>query len=363
MSTRASGWRTAVALLAACASFAPTGPARADDERARPYASALDERLVCESRDAREQYCAAPIGGSVRVIRELSRAPCVEGDTWRWTPRGIYVRGGCRAEFAFRGPDGWSGGAGGAWGGGSSGGAGWGGSPGGGWGGGGRYAELICASRGDRENFCPAPNDGRVRLVREQGGGDCVEGATWRAEPRGIRVRGGCVGRFGYFRISGDDGWGGGGGWGPPPVESFEVRCESRSHRWRTCPVDIVGPVQLVRQDSHAPCVRGWTWGTISREAIWVSDGCRGRFLVNGRASGRSGAEGSGEVPPGVRRASPPPGAEPSGTRLQPGDPPRARFESAAPAVAQPAEPSADRDDERRSRGAVPQTEGAIREP
>jgi hypothetical protein len=293
-----------------------------------PRASALDQRLVCESRDGREQYCAAQIAGSVRVLRELSRAPCVEGDSWRWNPRGIYVRNGCRAEFAFRGQDDWGGGG---WGGGGSGGA--------------RYTEIVCASRGSRENFCAAPNDGRVRLVREQGSGQCIEGQSWRADPQGIRVRGGCVGRFGYFRISGDDGWGGGGGWGPPPAESFEVRCESRSHRWRTCPVDIVGPVQLVRQDSHAPCVRGWTWGTIAREAIWVSDGCRGRFIVNGRTSVRSSAEGPGGAPPGVRRSSPPPGVVPPGQ----------------PTPAEPATPEPAPDG--RYRGIVPRNEGQNPEP
>jgi hypothetical protein len=325
MSTRALASGTLVAaLLLAASALVAAGPARADDdERAHPYASALDQRLVCESRDGREQYCAAPIGGAVRVIRVLSRAPCVEGDTWRWNPRGVYVRGGCRAEFAFRGPDGW----------------------GSGWNGGGRYTEIVCASRGGRESFCAAPNDGRVRLVREQGGGPCVQGETWRADPRGIRVRGGCVGRFGYFRLSGDDGWGGGGGWGPAPVESFEVRCESRSHRWRTCPVELVGPVRLVKQDSHAACVRGWTWGTISREAIWVSDGCRGRFLVNGRASGRAAAEGAGGAPPGVRRAAPPAGVTPTDPRVQSAEPPAAR------------------DEEPWRRSGSPESEGAVRQP
>jgi hypothetical protein len=247
-----------------------------------------EQRIRCESNDGREQFCPAQIGGGVRLARTLSRAPCVQGDTWRWDARGIYVRNGCRAEFEFRTSDGWGGG--------------------GGWDGGSRYTEIVCASRGSGENFCNAPNDGRVRLVREQGSGSCVEGQSWRAEPQGIRVRYGCVGRFGYFRPSGNDWSGGGGGWGPPPSGPFEVRCESRSHRWAVCPVDIDGPVDVRRQDSHAPCVRGYTWGTISREAIWVSDGCRARFTVNGRPSTRSAAEGAGEAPPGVRRAAPPAG-------------------------------------------------------
>jgi hypothetical protein len=323
--SRAIGGALAAIGLYAVLASAPSGALAQDPWGGR--ASSLDQRLVCESRDGREQYCSAQIAGSVRVLRELSRAPCVEGETWRWNARGIYVRGGCRAEFAFRGRDDWGGG-------------------GGGGGGGSRYTEIVCAARGGRESFCPAPNDGRVRLVGEQVGGQCIEGQSWRADPQGIRVRNGCVGRFGYFRVSGDDGWGGGGGWGPPPADSFEVRCESRSHRWRTCPVDIVGPVQLVRQDSHAACVRGWTWGTISREAIWVSDGCRGRFLVNGRYSQRSSAEGAGGAPPGVRRSSPP-----AGTAL-PEQP------------AQPAEPgSPGQGQDGRYRGVVPRTEATNPQP
>jgi hypothetical protein len=327
MTIPTSSPRSSRVLVAALASLAVWAAAPAAANAQDPWggrASSLDQRLVCESRDGREQYCSAQIGGSVRVLRELSRSPCVEGESWRWNARGIYVRNGCRAEFAFRGQGDW----------GSGGGA------------GSRYTEIVCAARGSRENFCDAPNDGRVRLVREQGSGQCVEGQSWRADPQGIRVRQGCVGRFGFFRISGDDGWGGGGGWGPPPVESFEVRCESRSHRWRTCPVDIVGPVQLVKQDSHAACVRGWTWGTISREAIWVSDGCRGRFMVNGRSSQRSSAEGAGGAPPGVRRSSPPAGAAPTAQQWQPAD----------PAAPQPAQ-----DD--RHRGVVSGREGSTQQP
>jgi hypothetical protein len=244
-----------------------------------------DQRIRCESDDGRERYCAVDAAGGVRLARTVSRAPCIEGQSWRWDRRGIYVRNGCRADFDVRGSDGWGGG--------------------GGWGGGNRYSEVVCAAPGDRETFCRAPNDGRVRLVREQGPGRCVEGESWRAEPGGIRVRRGCIGRFGIY-VSG--GWGGGsdGGWNDRPSGPFEVRCESRSGRWTTCPVDIDGPVELRRQDSHAACVRGWTWGTLSREAIWVSDGCRGRFVVNGRPSMRSNAEGNGGVPPGVRRSAGP---------------------------------------------------------
>lgn len=245
-----------------------------------------DQRIRCESQDGRESFCAVDGVRAVRLARTISRAQCIEGQNWRWDRRGVYVRNGCRADFDVRVADGWGDGSGGGWG-----------------GGGNRYGEIVCAAPDNRENFCRAPNDGRVRLVREQGPGRCIEGQTWRAEPEGIRVRGGCIARFGIYGAGG--GWGGG-GWDDRPAGPMEVRCESRNGRWAICPVDIDGPVELRRQDSHAACVRGWTWGTISRDAIWVSDGCRGRFVVNGRPSRHSSAEGAGGAPPGVMRSGGP---------------------------------------------------------
>jgi hypothetical protein len=57
--------------------------------------------------------------------------------------------------------------------------------------------------------------------------------------------------------------------------------CESQDGRPRQCAADIRGDVRLVRQLSRSECVEGRTWGVI-RGGIWVSDGCRGEFLVAG---------------------------------------------------------------------------------
>lgn len=241
----------------------------------------ISRSIVCESISGRERFCAAPIGGAVRVVRTFSSAPCVQGESWRWDVRGIYVRNGCRAQFAYRVNDPWGGG--------------WGDDDG--WNGEHGWREIRCGALANEENFCPAPNDGRVRLVRQESRAECREGRTWRAERDGIRVRNGCVGRFVYREAEG--------GWGMP-VQPIEIRCSSRNQRWALCPVDIVGPVQLVKQDSHAPCELDWTWGTYGNEGIWVSDGCRARFRVNGRTSTRMRSEGDGGAPPGVRRAEPP---------------------------------------------------------
>ena len=62
------------------------------------------------------------------------------------------------------------------------------------------------------------------------------------------------------------------------------------------------------------------TWGTIGREAIWVSDGCRAIFEVEGGRpyAGRSNYDGAGLAPPGVSRMAIPDDAD-DGPGIAPG--------------------------------------------
>jgi hypothetical protein len=61
------------------------------------------QRVTCQSQREREQFCPAPIDREVRVTRQLSDTPCVQGRNWNWTRDGVRVWSGCRAEFEFRG--------------------------------------------------------------------------------------------------------------------------------------------------------------------------------------------------------------------------------------------------------------------
>ncbi|WP_199554860.1 DUF3011 domain-containing protein [Sandaracinobacteroides hominis] len=74
--------RTGAAILAAFALAAP----------------ALADTITCES-DGRERYCAANTRGGVYLSNQLSRNGCYQGDTWGYDGNGIWVSGGCRAEF------------------------------------------------------------------------------------------------------------------------------------------------------------------------------------------------------------------------------------------------------------------------
>lgn len=261
---------------------------------AQQWGTNTEQRIRCESYGAGEQFCRAPNDGRVRLVRNLSNTYCVEGRNWRSDRNGIQVREGCRGEFAFMG------------------------TMGGGWNDANQNdeTEVRCESDDGRESFCGVTNRG-VRLVRTLSRAPCVEGSTWRADSRGISVRNGCRGVF--VARTGHGGWGGGGGsvgggwnnggggWnngGGGYGQPMQIRCQSIGGRWGACPVEIRGRVKLVRRESHAACNRGMTWGTIGREAIWVSDGCRAIFEVEGGRplAGRSNYDGAGLAPPGISR-------------------------------------------------------------
>jgi len=241
----------------------------------------VEKRIRCDSLPGRDRFCAAPNDGRVRFVRQHGGNQCVEGSTWRHDTQGIHVRYGCRGEFAYMQrvvSGGWDDG----------------------------NVQKLCASVSGRENFCPIENRG-VRLLKTESNAPCIEGQSWRSTNSGIYVRNGCRAVFEVrSRYPGGDGWGGGGdGWGP--TEPLTLRCESIKHRWAACPVDIGGRVQVIRQESRAPCTRDWTWGTLGDEAIWVSDGCRAVFRVDGgrAAVGKSVTSGEGGAPPGIQRKAP----------------------------------------------------------
>ena len=53
----------------------------------------------CESNDGRTHECAANTRAGVQLVRQLSNAACIQGQTWGYGRNGIWVSQGCRAEF------------------------------------------------------------------------------------------------------------------------------------------------------------------------------------------------------------------------------------------------------------------------
>ena len=227
---------------------------------AQYYGNSYGEVVRCESRDYRQVYCDIDARNGVNIVNQLSDTACVEGRTWGWDRRGVWVSGGCRAEFEV---------AGGGY-----------GHPGGGYGQGGYGNVVRCESRDYRQIYCNADARGGARLVNQLSSTACIEGQTWGADRRGLWVRGGCRGEF---ELGG--GYGGGGQAGFPidgPVHgggSGGVICESRDNRYRHCPARIYREAQLVRQLSSSNCVYYRSWG-FDRNGVWVDRGCRGEFAI-----------------------------------------------------------------------------------
>jgi hypothetical protein len=132
--------------------------------------------VTCQSQDIRQTYC--PVNGpvvQVRMLRQRSNAPCIQGRTWNYDRGGIYVAGGCRADFeVFT-----------QWDGGDN---------------GGNYSEDIrCASDG-RPVLCRTRYQVvDARMIR--GNRNCRQRNSWGIDRRGIWTDYGCAGIFrAYYR-------------------------------------------------------------------------------------------------------------------------------------------------------------------
>lgn len=58
--------------------------------------------ITCSSDDMGRHDCPIRTRGGVRLIRQRSEANCVQGQTWDYDRRGIWVDRGCRADFEVR---------------------------------------------------------------------------------------------------------------------------------------------------------------------------------------------------------------------------------------------------------------------
>ena len=138
--------------------------------------AALAQRTItCSSDDGRRNVCRADTQRGVQLVRQISGSPCVQGRTWGWNERGIWVDRGCRAEFAL--------GRGGGY------------RPG-------RPSQrpvvqtITCSSDNGKRNWCPNPTNGEVRLIRQRSGSPCRRGSTWGTQPGSVWVDRGCRADF-----------------------------------------------------------------------------------------------------------------------------------------------------------------------
>ncbi len=86
-------------LLTACAA-APYEPGH--DRPGRPdHDWDRSQEISCDSQSNAYRQCSIDIGryDDVRLRRQESVSDCVEGRSWGWNRRGIWVDRGCRARF------------------------------------------------------------------------------------------------------------------------------------------------------------------------------------------------------------------------------------------------------------------------
>jgi Protein of unknown function (DUF3011) len=131
----------------------------------------FQERVSCDSNDNRRKVCRVDTRGGVRLVKQHSDSPCIQGRTWGYNRNAIWVDRGCRAEFEV-----------GRYGGGS----------GGGYGG----RTISCESNDMRRHWCNVDTRGGVRLARQKSDSPCVQGRTWGYNRNGIWVDRGCRGEF-----------------------------------------------------------------------------------------------------------------------------------------------------------------------
>ena len=137
--------------------------------------------FVCASTDSRYRECQLPVNGRASLVKRISDARCIEGQTWGQRRDLVWVDQGCRARFeVLRG-------------GGSGGGL------------------VSCASENQRYRECPIGNGYSARLVREVSNGRCKRDSTWGTRDGVIWVTNGCRAEFERIRGFGGNGSGGSG--------------------------------------------------------------------------------------------------------------------------------------------------------
>jgi hypothetical protein len=67
------------------------------------YGSGYGQTFSCSSDDMRRHYCGVDTSGGVQIVRQRSDASCIQGRTWGYDRRGVWVDRGCRADFTTGG--------------------------------------------------------------------------------------------------------------------------------------------------------------------------------------------------------------------------------------------------------------------
>src|ERR1700730_7969717 len=138
---------------------------RAHDSEFRGWGESY--MVYCPSDDMGRAWCPADSRFGVGMIRQRSEATCIEGHTWGYGKRGIWVDRGCRADFGVTGD--WQRNA---------------------------AALVYCPSDDMGRNFCSVNTLDGVFIIRQRSEADCVYNRTWGYDRDRIWVDRGCRADF-----------------------------------------------------------------------------------------------------------------------------------------------------------------------
>jgi hypothetical protein len=140
--------------------------------------------VTCSSNDGGYHTCGIGPNHGVRMVRQRSGSPCVEGQTYGVRGNQVWVNRGCRADFEVRAGGGRGGYVGdhhdnGRYDNG---------------GGGGRV--VTCSSDDGHRHACDVGQAEGIRMVRQRSGSPCIEGRTFGYSRGQIWVDRGCRADF-----------------------------------------------------------------------------------------------------------------------------------------------------------------------
>ena len=203
---------------------------------------------VCES-DGNYRECRLDGVGFGTLVRQMSDAACIEGQTWGYRDGRIWVDRGCRASFAMTSL--------------------YGSAP--------LDTRVVCEAGRDGVTRCAANTLGGVQIARRISKSGCELGRDWGYDRNGIWVTNGCRAEFAVASNNSIV---------RTVLMPLDARlvCESRNNGMTRCATNTLGGVQLMRRISDAGCEYGRDWG-YDRDGIWVNHGCRAEFAVPGNTA------------------------------------------------------------------------------
>lgn len=128
------------------------------------------QQVECNSENNRYKACPTGNWRMARLVRQTSRAQCVDGHSWGYMRGQVWVDKGCAGVFAD--------------------------TQGGDWGGGGSGRRLTCQSENHRYRECRADGWRGAAVLNKTSRAECVQGHSWGLRRGMLWVDRGCAAEF-----------------------------------------------------------------------------------------------------------------------------------------------------------------------